>query len=114
MYGEGVSRIGEIIDFAVDLDIINKSGAWFSYNGERIGQGRDKVKALLKENTALCEEIAQKIRDHQKEALDAASKTVRDTPAPASAPAPASEEAKPASGGSEMFLDIDPEDDDFE
>lgn len=120
MYGEGVSRIGEIIDFAVDLDIIKKSGAWFSYNGERIGQGRDKVKALLKENTALCEEIAQKIRDHQKEALDAASKTVRETPAdtaeqaaPSGMP-PAAEQEKPAAGGSEMFLDIDPEDDDFE
>ena len=73
MYGEGVSRVGEIIDFAVDLDIIEKSGAWFSYNGERLGQGRDKVKALLQENEALCEEIAQKIREHQQEAMDIAS-----------------------------------------
>ena len=49
LYGEGVSRIGEIIDYAVEADIIEKSGAWFSYNGDRLGQGRDKVKQLLKE-----------------------------------------------------------------
>ena len=47
LYGEGVSRIGEIIDYAVEADIIEKSGAWFSYNGDRLGQGRDKVKQLL-------------------------------------------------------------------
>ncbi len=69
MYGEGVSRIGEIIDYAVEAEIIDKSGAWFSYNGERLGQGRDKVKALLKENTALCEELAQKVKDHSAELL---------------------------------------------
>ncbi|WMJ22451.1 recombinase RecA [Paludicola sp. MB14-C6] len=72
MYGEGVSRVGEIIDFAVDADIIEKSGAWFSYNGERLGQGRDKVKKLLQENEALCEEIAQKVKEHSKELLDKA------------------------------------------
>lgn len=70
MYGEGICRVGEIIDYAVDSDIIVKSGAWFSYNGERLGQGRDKVKALLKENSALCEEIAQKVREHSKELLE--------------------------------------------
>lgn len=69
MYGEGVSRIGEIIDFAVDAEIINKSGAWFSYNGERLGQGRDKVKTLLKGNPALCEELAQKVKEHSTELL---------------------------------------------
>ncbi len=70
MYGEGVSRIGEIIDFAVDADIIDKSGAWFSYNGERLGQGRDKVKKLLSENEALREEIASKVKEHSAELLD--------------------------------------------
>ena len=64
IYGEGVSRVGEIIDFAVDAGIIEKSGAWFSYNGERMGQGRDKVKALLKEDEELCEEIANKVKEH--------------------------------------------------
>lgn len=75
MYGEGVSRIGEIIDFAVDSNIIEKSGAWFSYNGQRLGQGRDKVKALLKENPELCEEIADKVKEHSKELLDNARNT---------------------------------------
>lgn len=72
MYGEGISRVGEIIDYAVDADIIEKSGAWFSYNGERLGQGRDKVKAILKENPQLCDEIAQKVREHSKELLEKA------------------------------------------
>ena len=118
MYGEGVSQIGEIIDFATDLDIIHKSGAWFSYNGERLGQGRDKVKAMLKENDALREEITQKIREHQKEALEAASgaaknfeEAAKTGPAPAAKPA-----AKPApkAGGNDLFMDIDPDDEDFE
>ena len=116
MYGEGVSREGEIIDFATDLDIIHKSGAWFSYNGERLGQGRDKVKILLKENPQLCEEIAQKIRDHQKEALDAASKTAKSMPDPAPAAGAAEEKGAPASkpANDNLFMDIDPDDEDFE
>lgn len=61
MYGEGISREGEILDAAVTLDIIKKSGSWFSYNGERLGQGRDKVKAYLKENPAFAEEIAAQV-----------------------------------------------------
>ena len=117
MYGEGVSRVGEIIDFAVDLDIIEKSGAWFSYNGERLGQGRDKVKALLQENEALCEEIAQKIREHQQEAMDIASqnaaKARTNEPKAEAEEAPMPTEA-PAPDSKGMFLDIDPDDDDFE
>lgn len=72
MYGEGISRVGEIIDYAVDADIIEKSGAWFSYNGERLGQGRDKVKVLLKENATLREEIAKRVREHSTELLEKA------------------------------------------
>ncbi len=53
MYGTGISRAGEILDLAVKLDIINKSGAWFSYNGERLGQGRDNVKIYLQEHRTL-------------------------------------------------------------
>lgn len=63
MYGEGISRVGEVLDSAVSLNIVKKSGAWFSYNGERLGQGRDNVKALLKTNTALCEEIEKQVRE---------------------------------------------------
>ena len=64
MYGEGVSHEGELIDIASDLNIIDKSGAWYSYNGEKIGQGRENVKITLKENKALMDEIEQKVRDH--------------------------------------------------
>jgi recombination protein RecA len=64
MYGEGVSREGEIIDIASDLNIMEKSGAWYSYNGEKIGQGKENVKIFLKENPKLKEEIELKIRDH--------------------------------------------------
>ena len=64
MYGEDVSHEGELIDIASDLNIIDKSGAWYSYNGEKIGQGRENVKITLKENKALMDEIEQKVRDH--------------------------------------------------
>ncbi len=64
MYGEGVSREGEIVDIASELNILDKSGAWYSYNGEKIGQGKENVKALFKENKALKEELETKIREH--------------------------------------------------
>lgn len=64
MYGEGVSHEGEIVDIASNLDIIEKSGAWYSYKGEKIGQGKENVKALLKENKALMQEIEEKVREH--------------------------------------------------
>lgn len=64
MYGEGISREGDILDMAVELDIIKKSGSWFSYGEERLGQGRDKVKEYLKENPEFADAVEQKIRDH--------------------------------------------------
>jgi recombination protein RecA len=64
MYGEGISKEGEIIDMGSDLDIVQKSGSWYSYNDERLGQGRENAKLYLKENKALRVEIQQKIRDH--------------------------------------------------
>ena len=73
MYGEGISREGEIIDLAVKLDIIKKSGSWYSYDGNRIGQGRDKVKQYLKENPDVREQIAKQVMD-QKDQLLAPSK----------------------------------------
>ena len=63
IYGKGISREGEILDIASSLDIVDKSGAWFSYNGERLGQGRENVKQLLKENQALAKELEEKIRE---------------------------------------------------
>lgn len=64
MYGEGISKEGELVDLAADLSIIDKSGAWYSYNGEKIGQGKENVKLYFKENTKLREEIETKIREH--------------------------------------------------
>ena len=62
IYGEGVSRLGSIIDMAVDLDLINKSGAWYSYEGTRLGQGKENAKATLEEKPELIAEIEEKIR----------------------------------------------------
>lgn len=62
MYGEGISKTGELVDLGVKSGIIDKAGAWFSYNGEKIGQGRENAKNFLKENPALAEEIENKIR----------------------------------------------------
>ena len=63
IFGEGISKIGEIIDCAVEFNIIKKSGSWFSYDDMKIGQGKDKVKEFLKENPQICEEIEKKVRD---------------------------------------------------
>ncbi len=64
MYGEGVSREGEIIDLAVEASIVDKTGAWYAYNGEKLGQGKENVKLLLKENVELRDEIEQKVREY--------------------------------------------------
>ena len=63
MFGEGISKEGEIIDIGAELDIIQKSGSWYSYNEDRIGQGRENVKQFLRENPEIRDEIAQKIRE---------------------------------------------------
>ena len=72
LYGEGISKEGSILDLAVNLDIIDKSGAWFSYNGAKIGQGRENVKRYLKENPKILAEIEQKIRDNYSKAFEQA------------------------------------------
>ena len=64
MYGEGISYVGELIDLGVKANVVEKSGAWLSYNGERIGQGRENAKQFLKENTDMAEEIAMAIRQN--------------------------------------------------
>ena len=63
LYGEGISRLGEVLDFSVDKDLIKKSGSFYSYNGERIGQGRDNAKQWLKENPKAVEDLEAKIRE---------------------------------------------------
>ena len=64
MYGLGISKESEIIDLAVEAGILDKSGAWYAYNGEKIGQGKENVKALLRENKKLCEELEAKVRTY--------------------------------------------------
>ena len=63
MFGQGISKEGDILDLAADAGIINKSGAWYAYNGEKIGQGRENAKNYLKENPLICEEIEAKVRE---------------------------------------------------
>ncbi len=67
VFGEGISKVGEIIDMGVELGIINKSGSWFSYNTDKLGQGRDTVKQLMRDNPELAVEIEAKIREKIKE-----------------------------------------------
>lgn len=69
IYGHGISREGNVLDVAVNLEIVNKSGAWFSYNNQRIGQGRENAKQFLKENPDMMQEIEKKIRENYNEAF---------------------------------------------
>ena len=70
LYGKGISRSGEIIDYCINLDIIKKSGSWFSYNGERIGQGKDNVRKMIEGNPELLAELDQKIRSLKDQIAD--------------------------------------------
>lgn len=78
MYGEGVSKQGEILDLAVDYNIIEKSGSWYSYNGEKMGQGRENAKLFLKENPFVMEEVAELIRAELNIATDTPKNTGSD------------------------------------
>ena len=64
MFGEGISMVGDILDLAASCDVVAKSGAWYAYEGNKIGQGRENAKQYLKDNPAVCEEIAEKVREH--------------------------------------------------
>jgi recombination protein RecA len=67
MYGEGISKTGEILDLAVEFEIVKKAGSWFSYGETKLGQGRDAVKSLIKDNPELADELEQKIKTRIKE-----------------------------------------------
>jgi recombination protein RecA len=66
MYGRGISKSGEIVDIGVELDVVQKSGSWFSYDGNKLGQGRDAVKALIEDNPELMEELEKRIKEKLK------------------------------------------------
>ena len=111
MYGEGISKVGEILDAAVQLDIINKSGAWFSYGDQRLGQGRDNVKELLKNDEELCNEIEAQVKanmDRLKTLGKAsAKKGVKSAAAPVKpVAAPAKEETPVSRTSAKATLDI--------
>ncbi len=101
MFGEGISRVGEIVDLGVEHGIIQKSGAWFSYNGNKLGQGRDAVKRVLKENQELAEEIAGKITDKMN--------ADRDSRKPAGNPFLPGRESKVVAEDEDMDIAADPE-----
>ena len=64
IFGEGISTVGDVLDLAADIDVINKSGAWYAYEGNKIGQGRENTKQYLKDNPEICSEITKKVREH--------------------------------------------------
>ena len=109
MYGTGISREGEIIDLGVQAGIVDKAGAWFSYNGDRIGQGKDNVREYLRERPELAAEIENRVR----EKLGVAARpTGQPTVAGASTPsAPASAPAKPGRASKQALPPVDEDDD---
>ncbi|MBQ8435090.1 MAG: recombinase RecA [Oscillospiraceae bacterium] len=115
IFGQGISRMGEVLDIAVELDIIKKSGSWFSYDGNKLGQGRDKVKAILKDNPDMLKEIEEKIMN-SKDALEAVGKSVTGNSELEEAAEKAAENAEIISSDIDDF-EIDPvanAEDDFE
>ncbi|MCC8130268.1 MAG: recombinase RecA [Ruminococcus sp.] len=111
IFGKGISRIGEVVDVAVELDIIHKAGAWFSYNGEKIGQGREKTKEYLLANPDIMQEVEDKIKEQRsnvsmlsgRNKKEAALREAADTAQSSEAPTP-----KPTS------VIVEPDEEDFE
>lgn len=64
MYGQGISQVGELVDMAADIDVINKAGSWYSYGEERIGQGRENAKTFLEDNPEIRQDIERRVRAH--------------------------------------------------
>ena len=115
MYGKGISKVGEVLDLAVKYDIIHKSGAGFSYNDNRLGQGRDNVKSYLSDNPELLAEVEAKVRERLNAENNAAKTAAKpaDRPAPAAEPAAVVQPKKPTSrSGAKAKLDIVVDDDD--
>ena len=112
MYGSGISRTGEVLDLAVDLDIIKKGGSWFSYKDQKLGQGRDNVKELLKNDEALMKEIEEQILARKDELKESVAPKGKKGKKDGAEDAPAEENAAPQNDSSDDILaDID---EDFE
>ncbi len=67
MYGEGICRVGEVVDLGVTFEVLEKSGSWYSYNGSKLGQGKEATKAVLRDNPELCDEITARIYEAMNE-----------------------------------------------
>jgi recombination protein RecA len=104
MYGAGISREGEIIDLGVVAGIVDKAGAWFSYNGDRIGQGKDNVREYLREHPAMAVEIENRVREKLG--------VVARTPSVADAAASAASAPKAASSKASKAIAAEPDSDD--
>lgn len=120
IFGKGIDRVGEVCDLATDLDIIKKSGAWFSYNGQKIGQGRENAKEFLRTNPEIMKEIEDKIKENQDSIVLTSKKSKKDAAkeaAAAEASADGAEEIVPEDNAEEnapkaaVDIDIDPDDD---
>ncbi len=110
IYGKGISRIGEIVDLATDLDIIHKSGAWFSYEGNKIGQGRENTKTFLEEHQDIRDEIEKKILGNR-DAVVLATKNARKEAELSAAASSAASQGAGSGSGMSVVVDAD---DDFE
>ena len=112
MYGKGISKEGELLDLAVALDIIHKSGSWFSYNSERLGQGRDKVKEYLLENPDFAEELSKQVKEHMGEVSDVKKGAVKAAGAEkTSVNIVSSDDERPTKASAKAAIDIAVEDD---
>lgn len=106
LYGKGISRIGEVVDIATDLDIIHKAGAWFSYEGQKIGQGRENTKEFLLQHPEMLAEVEEKIYKNKDAVVMAASGSKKEAELSAAASAAASAQSGPSAG-----VVVDAEDD---
>ncbi len=112
MFGRGIAKEGEILDAAVNLDIIQKSGAWYSYNEERLGQGRDNVKQYLLDNPDFMKEVEDKVREHNAQLAEQAKAAYRggqmkDAPVAEEAPAPERKATTAASAKAKLDITVD-------
>ncbi len=109
MYGKGISRVGEVVDIATELDVIHKAGAWFSFEGNKIGQGRDNTKQFLLDHTDIMLEVEQKIKEQKQALVMASNKDKKAATLSQAAAAAAGAQSAP-----EVSVLVEPDDDDFE
>ncbi len=109
LYGIGISRDSELVDLAVKLDIIEKSGSWFSYKGERLAQGRENVRDMLRGDTALSAEIEQQVRDNIDKIVPGARPAVAAAPAPVEIPLAAAQQVTSTAAKAQIDIVVDEE-----